>query len=248
MFAAVTSATSASICDLRIDLSQPSRRGDRFRQFLGDVAFVEENLAMEVVAFEKIAIDDAHESDAGSDELVGDHAAKSAAAADQRSGRQQSTLPLLAERSEPHLAAVAIEWRVGVAHSCSAIRPYGTLGKLLGVQPSVETPGYYRTIPPGPKKGIAALIGSCWLSLLCTCADKVSRQIKLRRQLRLQAIASRAGLLKVSVSRSAANRNRPAGRMPPSTPADALAHLNRRHNDATPCRIPDHGSSSAIDE
>ena len=62
--------------------------------------FVEENLAMEVVAFEKVAIDDPHMPDAGPDELIGDDAAQGAATANERSGRQQSTLPFFAERSE----------------------------------------------------------------------------------------------------------------------------------------------------
>jgi hypothetical protein len=64
---------------------------------------------MEIVAFQEVAIDNADEADSSPDELVGDDAAEGAAAADERSGRRQSTLTILAEWRESHLATVAIE-------------------------------------------------------------------------------------------------------------------------------------------
>ena len=95
--------------DGRVDLAQPPRRGDGLGQLLGDVGFVEQHLAVQVVGLEKVAVDDPHEADAGAHEQIGRHAAQGAATADEHARREQPPLPFFAERREAHLAAVAIK-------------------------------------------------------------------------------------------------------------------------------------------
>ena len=56
--------------NLGIDFLNLSFGGDRFRKILFDVLFVKENLALEIIEFNEIAIDDSDESHAGTCERI----------------------------------------------------------------------------------------------------------------------------------------------------------------------------------
>ena len=73
--------------------------------------FVVEELPLQIVELDEIAIDDAHEADAGADERFGDDGAEGTAAADERAAGGESLLPFFAEGGEADLAVVAV-WGV----------------------------------------------------------------------------------------------------------------------------------------
>ena len=84
---------------------------------------------MQVVGFEKVAVDDSHEADAGPHEQVGRDAAQRPAAAHEHARRQQPPLALFAQRRESHLAAIAIELGVGMRSSSHHSRDNESTGK-----------------------------------------------------------------------------------------------------------------------
>ena len=62
---ALTSATDRLDGDIGVDAAQLARGGFGFGQIGGDVVFVEENLALQVVEFDEVAVHDAHAAHAG---------------------------------------------------------------------------------------------------------------------------------------------------------------------------------------
>ena len=98
--------------DGRVDEAQLVGGGDGFGERGGDVLFVVEELPLEIVELDEVAIDDADEADAGADESAGDDGAEGAAAADERAAGGESLLPCFAEGGEADLAVVAV-WGFG---------------------------------------------------------------------------------------------------------------------------------------
>ena len=102
-----------------VDAAQLRRRCGRLRQPRGDVVFVEERLPLQVVEFDKIAVDEAQRADAGADEHVGDGRPERADADERDARRTEPRLPRQAERCETDLPGIA---RRGVARRGSAAR------------------------------------------------------------------------------------------------------------------------------
>ena len=69
-----------------------------------------QHLPLEIIEFEKIAVDDPHKANAGADERFGDDRPKRAAPANERASTRQPALPLFAKRCKPRLAIVSGYW------------------------------------------------------------------------------------------------------------------------------------------
>ena len=69
--------------------------GDGFGEGGGDVGFVVEELPLQIVELDEVAVDDADEADAGADECAGDDRAEGAAAADERAAGGETAAGLL---------------------------------------------------------------------------------------------------------------------------------------------------------
>ena len=90
--------------DLRIDLVQLASRRLCLGQLIGDVLLIEQDLPLEVVEFEEVAIDDPQEPHAGPHERIRQHRPQRPAA-DQRNPRfPKPPLAPLAERFKQNLA------------------------------------------------------------------------------------------------------------------------------------------------
>ena len=97
MFVWSMSVTTGSIVDRAVDRAELPRGGLGLGQVLGDVVLVEENLALEVVRLDEVAIDDPDAADPGADEVVGQHGAERTATADRHPACKQLPLARLAE-------------------------------------------------------------------------------------------------------------------------------------------------------
>ncbi len=100
--------------DARIDAAEFFGGGDGLGALGGDVVFVEEDLALEVVEFDKVAVADAEEAEAGADEGVGEDGAEGAAAEEDGAGVAEAVLAVGADAFEEDLAGVAGEGGVEV--------------------------------------------------------------------------------------------------------------------------------------
>ncbi len=78
-------------------------------RFVGDIGLVEEDLALQVMGLDEVAIDDADHPDPGPGQVVGQHRSQGAATAEGHSALQERPLARLAELREPGLAAIAVE-------------------------------------------------------------------------------------------------------------------------------------------
>ena len=98
----------------RVDLPELPRGGLGLGQVGGDVVLVEEDLPLEVVGLDEVAVDDPDVPDPGPDQVVGQHGPQGPAPADRHPRGHQLALAGLAQGGEPDLPAVAVE-RVGRA-------------------------------------------------------------------------------------------------------------------------------------
>ena len=115
MFVWSMSVTTGSIVDRAVDLPELPRGGLGLGQVVGDVLLVEEDLALEVVRLDEVAVDDPDVADARADQVVGQHGPERPAAADRDPAGHQLALAGLAQRGEADLAAVAVERVDGAA-------------------------------------------------------------------------------------------------------------------------------------
>ena len=82
--------------------------GEVFRH----IVFVEEDLALQVVRLDEVAIDQPKMSDAGTDQDVGQNSAEGTAAAQRHMAGKQTALALHADAVEAHLPAVSFQRHV----------------------------------------------------------------------------------------------------------------------------------------
>ncbi len=95
--------------DGRVDAPQLLSRRDRFRHRAGHVRFVEQELPLQIVQLDEVAVDDPHEADARADEHLRDHRAERPATADQCSRAVvEPPLAFGTERGKANLAIVAV--------------------------------------------------------------------------------------------------------------------------------------------
>ena len=109
MFVWSMSVTTGSIGDRAVDPPELPRGGLGLGQVVGDVLLVEEDLALEVVRLDEVAVDDPDVADPRARQVVGQHGAERPAAADRHPAGHELALARLAQRGEPDLAAVAVE-------------------------------------------------------------------------------------------------------------------------------------------
>ena len=95
--------------DLGIDFGELRGGGNRLGQLGGDVLFVEQDLPLEVVCFQKIAIHDAQVAHAAAGQRARDHRAERPTTADQDPSCQQPALSFFADRRVAHLAHIAVK-------------------------------------------------------------------------------------------------------------------------------------------
>ena len=86
-----------------VDLPELPRGGLGLGQVVGDVLLVEEDLALEVVGLDEVAVDDPEMADAGAGQVVGQHGPERPAAAERDPARHQARAGL-AEGGEADLA------------------------------------------------------------------------------------------------------------------------------------------------
>ena len=106
------SVTTGSIVDRAVDQAELPRGGLGLGKVVGDVLLVEEDLALEVVRLDEVAVDDPDPTDPRADQVIRQHGAERPAAADRDAAGQELALARLAQRGEADLAAVTVE-RVG---------------------------------------------------------------------------------------------------------------------------------------
>jgi hypothetical protein len=106
--------------DLGIDTAEFVRSCNRLGQTASDVLFVVQHLPLEIVEFEKIAIDDADQADARAHQRFRNHGAKGATAANESTPFAQLPLAFCPKGDESRLAVVSI-WRRG-AHAIGATK------------------------------------------------------------------------------------------------------------------------------
>lgn len=71
-----------------------------------DIIFIEENLPLQVMVFDEIAINDANKANASPDERVGQHRTQRTATTERDPAGEQLLLPRFADTMKPHLPAV----------------------------------------------------------------------------------------------------------------------------------------------
>ena len=103
------SVTTGSTSTCELISAELARGGLGLGQVVGDVVLVEEDLPLEVVRLDEVAVDEPDVADAGADQGVGQHGAERPAAAERDAAGQQPALARLAEAGEADLAAVAVQ-------------------------------------------------------------------------------------------------------------------------------------------
>ena len=98
--------------DRAVDQPQLPRGGLGLGQVVADVLLVEEDLPLEVVGLDEVAVDDPEVPDARADQVIGQHGPECTAAAERDPAFQQGALAGFAQGGKADLARVAIE-RVG---------------------------------------------------------------------------------------------------------------------------------------
>src|SRR5688572_10831082 len=95
-----------------------------------DVFLVEEDLPLQVAHFDKIAIGNPYEPDAGADKRFREHGAERSATTEKHAAREQLPLPRFAEFRKENLFAVAFE--VGLHDMRSVKAPVETAHLRIG--------------------------------------------------------------------------------------------------------------------
>src|SRR5207302_7725249 len=102
----------------------------RLGEVLRDVMLVKEDLALKVMRFDEIAVDQAQMSDAGPHKGVGQHRPQGAATAQRDMGVHEFALAGLGNAIKAHLPAVAFQrWIIG--HGSSAQRTSWSVSRCL---------------------------------------------------------------------------------------------------------------------
>src|SRR5262249_33303795 len=97
--------------------------GLRFGQILGHIVLVEKYLALKIIRFDEIAIDEAKVAHAGPAQRIGEHGAERSAATQSHMALQEALLAFLADAEKTHLATVAIEIHICIHSSASFSSP-----------------------------------------------------------------------------------------------------------------------------
>ena len=87
------SVTTGSICDRAVDRPELPRGGLGLGQVVGDVFLVEQDLPLQVVGLDEVAVDDPEVAHAGPRQVVGQHGPECTAAAERDPARQQGRWP-----------------------------------------------------------------------------------------------------------------------------------------------------------
>jgi hypothetical protein len=95
--------------DRAVDPAELARGGLGLGEVVGDVLLVEEDLPLEVVRLDEVAVDEPDVADPGADEVVRQHGAERPAAAEGDAAGHQPALARLAQPVEADLAAVTIQ-------------------------------------------------------------------------------------------------------------------------------------------